>query len=118
MTLFDEVGAVALLCADREGARAWVRRVLGALADPEPATARLRETLQVFLATGGSLATTARRLQVHRNTVKYRVGRAYEVRGRPAGRLRPRPPRRRARAARVRVAGPARGPGRLSLATD
>jgi DNA-binding PucR family transcriptional regulator len=37
----------------------------------------------VFLATGGSLATTARRLQVHRNTVKYRVGRAEEVRGRP-----------------------------------
>jgi len=85
VTLFDEVGAVALLCADPEGARAWVRRVLGALADPEPATARLRETLQVFLATGGSLATTARRLQVHRNTVKYRVGRAYEVRGRPLG---------------------------------
>jgi DNA-binding PucR family transcriptional regulator len=83
VTLFDEVGAVALLCADREGARAWVRRVLGPLADPDPAVARLRETLRVFLATGGSLATTARRLQVHRNTVRYRVGRAHEVRGRP-----------------------------------
>ncbi|WP_345410084.1 PucR family transcriptional regulator [Actinomycetospora chlora] len=83
VTLFDEVGAVALLCADREGARAWVRRVLGPLADDDPGVARLRETLRVFLATGGSLATTARRLQVHRNTVKYRVGRAEEVRGRP-----------------------------------
>ncbi|GLZ48550.1 ABC transporter substrate-binding protein [Actinomycetospora sp. NBRC 106375] len=83
--LFDEVGAVALLCADRDGARAWVRRVLGPLAEPDPAVARLRETLRVFLATGGSLATTARRLQVHRNTVKYRVGRADEVRGRPVG---------------------------------
>jgi hypothetical protein len=85
VTLFDEVGAVALLCADREGTRAWVRRVLGPLADPDPGIARLRETLRVFLATGGSLATTARRLQVHRNTVKYRVGRAHEVRGRAVG---------------------------------
>ncbi|MDD7940772.1 helix-turn-helix domain-containing protein [Actinomycetospora lutea] len=85
VTLFDEVGAVALLCADREGARAWVRRVLGPLADPEPGVGRLRETLRVFLATGGSLATAARRLQVHRNTVKYRVARAHEVRGRPLG---------------------------------
>lgn len=85
VTLFDEVGAVALLCADREGARAWVRRVLGPLADPDPSVARLRETLRVFLATGGSLATTARRLQVHRNTVKYRVRRAHEVRGRAVG---------------------------------
>lgn len=85
VTLFDEVGAVALLCADREGARAWVRRVLGPLADPEPGVGRLRETLRVFLATGGSLATAAGRLQVHRNTVKYRVARAHEVRGRPLG---------------------------------
>lgn len=85
VTLFDEVGAVALLCADREGARAWVRRVLGPLADPEPGVGRLRETLRVFLATGGSLASAARRLQVHRNTVKYRVARAHEVRGRPLG---------------------------------
>ena len=35
--------------------------------------------------TGGSLATAAQRLQVHRNTVKYRVARAHEVRGRPLG---------------------------------
>lgn len=85
VTLFDEVGAVALLCADRDGARAWVRRVLGPLADPDPGVGRLRDTLRVFLATGGSLATAAQRLQVHRNTVKYRVARAHEVRGRPLG---------------------------------
>ncbi|MDD7931162.1 PucR family transcriptional regulator [Actinomycetospora straminea] len=85
VTVFDEVGAVALLCADRDGALAWVRRVLGPLADPDPGAERLRETLRVFLATGGSLASTAKRLQVHRNTVKYRVGRAHEVRGRPLG---------------------------------
>ena len=85
VTLFDEVGAVSLLCADLDGATAWVRRVLGPLADPGPARARLRETLRVFLATGGSNTATAGRLGVHPNTVKYRVRRAREARGRPIG---------------------------------
>jgi DNA-binding PucR family transcriptional regulator len=85
VTLFDEVGAVSLLCADLDGATAWVRRVLGPLADPGPAAARLRETLRVFLATGGSNTATAGRLGVHPNTVKYRVRRAREARGRPIG---------------------------------
>lgn len=85
VTLFDEVGAVALLCADLDGAAAWMRRVLGPLADPGPSCTRLRETLRVFLATGGSYTATADRLRVHRNTVKYRVRRAHEVRGRPLG---------------------------------
>ncbi|WP_157647121.1 PucR family transcriptional regulator [Actinomycetospora chiangmaiensis] len=85
VTLFDEVGAVALLCADLDAATAWVRRVLGPLAEPGSTCARLRETLRVFLATGGSNATTASRLGVHPSTVKYRVRRAKEVRGRPVG---------------------------------
>ncbi len=85
VTLFDEVGAVSLLCADLDGATAWVRRVLGPLADPGPARARLRETLRVFLATGGSNTATAGKLGVHPNTVKYRVRRAREARGRPIG---------------------------------
>jgi hypothetical protein len=85
VTLFDEVGAVSLLCADLDAATAWVRRVLGPLADPGPSRARLRETLRVFLATGGSNTATAGRLGVHPNTVKYRVRRAREARGRPIG---------------------------------
>jgi hypothetical protein len=85
VTLFDEVGAVSLLCADLDGATAWVRRVLGPLAEPDPARARLRETLRVFLGTGGSNTATAERLGVHPNTVKYRVRRAREARGRPIG---------------------------------
>jgi hypothetical protein len=85
VTLFDEVGAVALLCADRVAAEAWVAHVLGPLADPGDPCTRLRETLRVFLATGGSYAASAQRLRVHRNTVKYRVRRALEVRGRPLG---------------------------------
>ncbi|GAA4821757.1 helix-turn-helix domain-containing protein [Actinomycetospora corticicola] len=83
VTLFDEVGAVALLCADLDGATAWVRRVLGPLAEPGATCARLRETLRVFLATGGSNAATASQLGVHPSTVKYRVRRAKEIRGRP-----------------------------------
>ena len=82
VTLFDEVGAVALLCADLDGATAWVRRVLGPLAGPGPSPARLRETLRVFLATGGSNTAAAIQLGVHPSTVKYRVRRAKEIRGR------------------------------------
>ena len=82
VTLFDEVGAVALLCADLDGATAWVRRVLGPLGDDDPTRARLRETLRVWLASGGSNAATATQLGVHPNTVKYRVRRAKEIRGR------------------------------------
>ncbi len=38
--------------------------------------ARLRETLRVFLRCGSSYKTAAEELDLHFNTVKYRVGRA------------------------------------------
>jgi DNA-binding PucR family transcriptional regulator len=41
--------------------------------------------LQVFLRHGGSYTAAADELTVHFNTVKYRVGRALERRGRPLG---------------------------------
>jgi sugar diacid utilization regulator len=60
-----------------------VRKALGPLAaDTEPA-ARLRETLQVFLAEKGSYLATAERLHLHENAVKYRVDKAL---GNAAGR--------------------------------
>jgi DNA-binding PucR family transcriptional regulator len=47
--------------------------------------ARLRETLFVFLDTGGSYKTTAERLLLHKNTVQYRIRKAEESLGRPVG---------------------------------
>ena len=49
------------------------------------AHARLRETLRVFLGTGGSYTEAAERLSLHRNSVKYRIVKAAEERGRPFG---------------------------------
>lgn len=63
--------------------RDWVAKVLGPLATDSPNDARLRETLRVFLRTGSSHKAAAPELDLHANSVKYRVGRAVVRRGRP-----------------------------------
>lgn len=83
ITTFADVGAVALLCADLDAARTWVADTLGGLAADDPQRARLRETLRVFLAAGGSYTTAADHLTMHKNSVRYRVSRAERERGRP-----------------------------------
>jgi DNA-binding PucR family transcriptional regulator len=88
LTAFADVGPVALLLADFAAARGWVWQVLGALAAADEKDATLRETLRVFLSTGGSYAATARLLAVHRNTVQYRVRKAREALGYPLDRRR------------------------------
>ena len=65
--------------------QAWVAETLGALADGDQHTARLRDTLRVFLQENGSYKTTAERLTLHKNTVQYRVRKAEEGLGRPIG---------------------------------
>jgi DNA-binding PucR family transcriptional regulator len=83
VTAFADVRPIALMTSDLEATRSWVLDTLGALAIDDEQHARLRNTLRVFLATGGSYTTTADRLTMHKNTVHYRVGRAEEIRGRP-----------------------------------
>lgn len=85
VTTYDEPGvrAAALLTRDLDSARDLVAEVLGPLAADDESVERLRETLLVFLSEGGSFRSAGERLHVHRNTVKYRVDRAVEVRGRP-----------------------------------
>jgi len=83
ITTFGQVGAAALLSADVEATRAWVHQVLGPLATDDDHSARLRETLRVFLATGGSYTASAAQLAMHKNSVKYRVEKAEQERGRP-----------------------------------
>ncbi|MGV9480444.1 PucR family transcriptional regulator [Gordonia aichiensis] len=70
------VAVVSRLARDLEFTRAWVHEVLGPLAEDSPNAAALRETLSVFFATGESHLHTAERLNLHRNTVKYRVDKA------------------------------------------
>ena len=63
--------------------RAWAVEILGALAAADEPTARLRETLRVFLQHNGSFKATAEQLTLHKNTVQYRVRRAEEALGHP-----------------------------------
>jgi DNA-binding PucR family transcriptional regulator len=73
----------AHFCSDLEHTRAWVRDVLGPLASATDSDERMRETLREFLHTGSSFKATADELHLHVNSVKYRVQRALERRGRP-----------------------------------
>jgi hypothetical protein len=77
------LSGAALLCAHIDAAREWVTEVLGNLASDNENDARLRETLRVFLRCGASYKLAAEELDLHFNTVKYRVGRAVARRGRP-----------------------------------
>lgn len=77
------VAAACLLSADLPATKAWVQRVLGPLAHADEQHGRLRDTLRVFLAEGCSYTAAAERLMMHKNSVKYRVARAEEERGRP-----------------------------------
>ncbi|MUL66167.1 PucR family transcriptional regulator [Mycobacterium sp. CBMA 234] len=77
--------AAALMGENQDNAREFVHTALGPLAGDSANDARLRETLRVFLRHGGSYTAAADELVVHFNTVKYRVGRALERRGRPLG---------------------------------
>ncbi|PTR23475.1 DNA-binding PucR family transcriptional regulator [Rhodococcus sp. OK519] len=78
-----EVRVAALLACDVESARRLVDRALGRLAaDTEPAR-RLRDTLLSFLTANQSYTATSERVHLHKNTVKYRIGKAIDERGRP-----------------------------------
>ncbi|MFJ8844950.1 helix-turn-helix domain-containing protein [Streptomyces cyaneofuscatus] len=81
---FDaEVRMASLFAADTDAARSLVARALGTLAQDTQPGDRLRRTLHEFLDAQGSYVAAAGRLHLRRNTVRYRVQRAVELRGRP-----------------------------------
>lgn len=79
------VMVTALIGADRPAAHDWAADVLGELAGDTESDARLRATLAVYLRHGGSYKAAAAELNMHPNSVKYRVARALERRGRQIG---------------------------------
>jgi hypothetical protein len=79
------LSVVARLGSDVAGTRDWVATVLGDLAGDNENDARLRETLRIYLACGCSYKVAAEELNLHFNSVKYRVGRAVARRGREIG---------------------------------
>jgi len=82
---FGEVAPVAMMLGSMDLLRAWVLATLAGLAADDEHHARLRDTLLVFLRSGGSYKTTAERLMLHKNTVQYRIRKAEESLGGPVG---------------------------------
>ncbi len=85
VTAANEPGLVvaAQFSSDLENARSWVGQVLGPLASDNDSDERLRDTLAEFLRNRSSFKASAYELHIHVNSVKYRVQRALERRGRP-----------------------------------
>ena len=83
----DDPGVLvaAMLGEDITEVREWVAEVLGDLAVDTENDARLRQTWLVVLSSDGSYKLAAQQLNLHSNTVKYRVGRAVARRGRAIG---------------------------------
>lgn len=79
------VAVAALLARNLTDTRRWVHDTLGELAGASPNDERLRETLRVFLREGSSYTAAAEHLLLHPNSVRYRVARAVQRRGRPIG---------------------------------
>ncbi|WP_338887942.1 PucR family transcriptional regulator [Rhodococcus sovatensis] len=72
------VAVVSLLAQNLESTRAWVWEVLGPLAENTDSAATLRMTLNSYFSHGESHLHTARELNLHRNTVKYRINKALD----------------------------------------
>ncbi|PTR32287.1 DNA-binding PucR family transcriptional regulator [Rhodococcus sp. OK519] len=81
VTRYPDVEIVSMLSADPVAMRALVERELGGLLGDEAASERLRDTMRAVLACNGNQEAAARRLGIHKNTVRYRIQRAEEILG-------------------------------------
>jgi hypothetical protein len=77
------VRAAGLLSENLESTRILVQSALGSLAIDDPHRARLRETLLAFYSTGNNYTASAEVLNLHKNSVKYRLSRAAAEIGQP-----------------------------------
>lgn len=77
------VRAAAMMCDNLDETRLMVRSTLGRLALDTPHHARLRDTLLEFISASCSYTAAAETLMMHKNSVKYRVAKAQEERGKP-----------------------------------
>ena len=81
----DEVELACLISSEPEAMRRLVAHALGELAHRDPNLARLRETARIYLACGANAREAADRLNMHKNTVHYRLARIEELLGHPIG---------------------------------
>lgn len=78
-----DIACLALGVLSDEVRAAFVRRELGDLATSDESNQRLRDTLRAYLKNGGDATDTGEVLQLHPNTVRYRVRQAEKKIGRP-----------------------------------
>ncbi|CAM2976055.1 helix-turn-helix domain-containing protein [Prescottella defluvii] len=81
VTRYADVEVVSMMSADPPAMRVLVERELDGLLGEEAASARLRDTMRAVLACNGNQEAAARRLGIHKNTVRYRIQRAEEILG-------------------------------------
>lgn len=74
----EAIPVIALTAADLESTRHWVGRTLGHLAAPGEGAERQRATLRAYFQSSGNITETAKKLVMHRNSVKYRLDRAQD----------------------------------------
>jgi DNA-binding PucR family transcriptional regulator len=80
---FDEEPIAVLLVSAPDASHSVARHVLGRVLDlPEPDRTLIIDTIRTWLAEAGSTSTAARRMHVHRNTVRHRLRRLEELTGR------------------------------------
>ena len=72
------VAIVSLLAQNLDSTRAWVWERLGVLAEDTPGAAVLRMTLNAYFSHDESHLRAAQYLNLHRNTVKYRINKALD----------------------------------------
>lgn len=87
LSAYEDVQMAALLIADPVHAEAYARRLLKGLTGPSSKIVDLRATLRHYLLGGRSRRAAAEALHLAPTTVAYRVKRAEELLGRPAGEL-------------------------------
>jgi len=81
LTDYAEIELPCIMASDRAAAETYVRRVLGPLGRSDDGLDRIRETVMAVFSADGSVEDAARKLVVHKNTVRYRLRKAEELLG-------------------------------------
>jgi DNA-binding PucR family transcriptional regulator len=83
LVLYVDVELACIMSSEPGAMRRLVAHALGALAERDATAERLRETARVYLECGANAREAAERLNMHKNTVHYRLARIEELLGHP-----------------------------------